>query len=390
VNALDIIIVAAVITAAFGGWRLGFVTRAASWVGLLAGLILAFKFLPNLFNVVHPEPASSRVLFAVGLLVGAAFLGQALGLIVGSRFRHVFPPGPLRTADRAFGGVAGVAGVLVVVWLALPQMADVPAWPARMARTSALARAIDDVAPAPPDWVRDVRRLVGNGAYPRVFDALRPSTNTGPPPANSGLPPDVAERVAASTVKISGQACGRIQEGSGFAAGPNLIVTNAHVVAGERHTTVMRPDGVRRAARVIAFDSDRDLAVLQVNDLGESPLAVGTGHVGMQGAVFGHPGGQDQVRAAPAAVRQEVEAVGRDLYDQHRTKRDVFILAAELHPGDSGGAVVDDTGTVVGVAFAIAPDKPTTAYALTAKELGAVLDEVGAKTVDTGPCLVDQ
>jgi S1-C subfamily serine protease len=103
--------------------------------------------------------------------------------------------------------------------------------------------------------------------------------------------------------------------------------------------------------------------------------------------VFGHPGGQDQLVAAPAAIRQEVTAVGRDLYDRHDTRRDVFILAAELHPGDSGGPLVDPSGAVVGVAFAIAPDQPGTSYALTSKELQAALAEPRPATVSTGPCL---
>jgi S1-C subfamily serine protease len=88
-------------------------------------------------------------------------------------------------------------------------------------------------------------------------------------------------------------------------------------------------------------------------------------------------------------VQQEVDAVGRDLYDSHTTHRDVFVLASVLHPGDSGGALVDRAGAVIGVAFAIAPDKPATAYALSTRELTADLSRPRGPAVATGPCLAD-
>ena len=124
--------------------------------------------------------------------------------------------------------------------------------------------------------------------------------------------------------------------------------------------------------------------------------------VGHQGAVFGHPGGQAQLAITPFLVRQYVSALGRDLYDQRDTKRDVFVLASNLAPGDSGGAVVDKSGTVIAMAFAIAPDRLGTSYALSYAEVRAFLtasrsgtipgDAAGANPivgVSTGPCLSD-
>jgi S1-C subfamily serine protease len=270
----------------------------------------------------------------------------------------------------------------------LPAMADVPGWPSRAVRESVLARTIHDVFPEPPDTLQALRRLVGEDQFPRVFSDLTPSRDVGPPPEASGLAPEVEATVARSTVKVSGAACRRIQEGSGFAAGPDLIVTNAHVVAGQRQTSVRRPDGRTLDATVIVFDPDRDLALLRVAGLGQDPLPIGDAEVGATGAVFGHPGGQESLRISPAAVRQRVNALGRDLYDSHPTRRDVFVLAANLRPGDSGGALVNASGTVVGVAFAIAPDRPGTAYALTTAELRPVLGAApSAGPADTGPCL---
>ncbi len=65
----------------------------------------------------------------------------------------------------------------------------------------------------------------------------------------------------------------------------------------------------------------------------------------------------------------------------------MLIIASGLRPGDSGSALVNDAGEVVGVAFAIAPDDAGVAYALTTRELDAALQENRGIEVDTGPCL---
>jgi len=95
------------------------------------------------------------------------------------------------------------------------------------------------------------------------------------------------------------------------------------------------------------------------------------------------------LRIATARVEEEVNALGRDLYDSHQTRRKVFILASDLHPGDSGGAVADANGNVIAVAFAIAPDRAGTAYALTSAEIRAVLAVPRGCPVSTQNCLSD-
>lgn len=373
-NQLDLIVALTVGAAALGGWRLGFLARVTSWLGLGLGVIIAGRFLPTALRALSSNDTAYRASVAVLVLLGGAFAGQALGLMVGLRIHKVLPIGPIRMVDRTVGGVLGAGGVLLSFWLfVLPWLVDLPGWPAQQARSSMFARVIDQYAPAPPDRFQALRRLIGDHNFPEVFDKLGPAPETGPPPAETGFAPGVQERVAASTVKVQGTACKRIQEGSGFAAGPNLVATNAHVVAGVKDPTVMRPDGKRLTAQLVYFDTDRDLALLRVNGLNQTPLAITTAKQGARAAVFGHPGGQDQLRVAPARISQQVTARGRDLYDAHRTDRDVFVLAATLHPGDSGAALTDLEGRVIGVAFAIAPDEPSTAYALTSKELNAAL-----------------
>jgi S1-C subfamily serine protease len=293
----------------------------------------------------------------------------------------------VRSADRSAGAVAGVVGVVIAVWVLLPVMVDVPGWFASQARSSAVARIVDDRLPDPPDTFDTLRRLVGEDQFGRVFtDLFKQAPDLGPPPTSTNIPQAVVDAVVPSTVKVHGVACQRIQEGSGFVVGDGLVATNAHVVAGEDETVVQRSDGTEVRARVVAFDPNRDLAVLSTSDLDRPALGRADIDEGGVGAVFGHPGG-GPLRAAPFSVGEKVTATGTDIYDQRETRREVLILASALRPGDSGAALIDPRGRVVGVAFAIAPDRPGVSYALGIDELEAVLAGELTRPVDTGTCL---
>jgi len=298
--------------------------------------------------------------------------------------------GALHQSDRIAGAVVGVAGVLVLMWLLIPALASSPGWTARAVRDSAVARAIDRLAPDPPSESETLGRLVGDQSFPEVFDTLT-SPDAGTPPSD-GIPAEAASRVTRSTVLVEGQACDRIQEGTGFVAGNNLIVTNAHVVAGESRTRIVTADGRRLETTVVAFDPNRDLAVLRVPGLGLPALAEADGQVDQQGALFGHPGG-GPLRQAPVRIAEQIVARGTDIYRSAPTERDVFVLAAVTAPGDSGGPVVDTDGRVMGVMFAYDISRQTTAYALSRPELDAVLGPVLAGTAPsspgTGECLAE-
>jgi S1-C subfamily serine protease len=393
VNALDIAILVVAALAALGGWRTGFLSRILSWLGLAAGIYLAVRYLPKVVRLASLSGSVARVALAVAVLLVAAFIGQALGFWVGSRLRSFLPFGGVRTLDRAVGAALGVVGVLAIVWLLAPSLAAVPGGVSQLTTGSVIARWVSNESRyfglSPPNTVQALRQLVGEDGFPQVFTQFGPSQDAGAPPAGDPVPPAVLSAAEASTVKVFGQACGLVQEGSGWAVAPGLVVTNAHVVAGEPagETQVMLPDGQTRKATVVLFNPDVDLALLRVRRLGEAPLPVANAYRGERGAVLGHPGGQDSLAVQPAAVADEVLAKGEDLYYSRETLRRVLVLAAELAKGDLGAPLVNPAGQVVGIAFAIAPDRPTTAYALATSELGQILAEPHSRAVPTGPCI---
>ncbi|MGI8797474.1 MAG: MarP family serine protease [Acidimicrobiia bacterium] len=387
-NLLDGILAVAIGAAAYGGYRLGFVTRALSWAGLAAGVAVALVFVDNLADALRDEPERSRLVASLAFVFVLGTLGQVAGLVAGSAIRARLPAriGASR-GDRIAGGVTGALGVLIGLWLLIPALTSAPGWTARATRGSEIVRFVDRVAPSPPDAARDLARRVRDAGFPDVFDdPFGGPGDVGPAPT-AGLAPEVSALVEPSVVKVEGQACDQIQSGSGFVASEDTVVTNAHVVAGEHRTVVETEDGRELDAAVVAFDPARDLAVLRVRDLDLPPLERAAAGEGDTGAVYGHPGG-GELRAAPARIAEVVTARGTDIYRTGRIDRSVFVLAAALAPGDSGGPLVDQRGRVVGVAFAVDPGDAGTAYALTREELDPVLSEAAATPTDTGPCLV--
>ncbi len=388
-DALDGVVILVALAAAVGGYRMGFLARAGSWAGIVAGIYVAARFLPQVLDATASSSAGTRLAITVGLLIAGALVGQLLGLFLGSRLSQVLPPGPLRQGDRLIGAGAGAFGVLVVLWLLVPTLASVNGWPASQTEGSAIARFLSDNFPRPPNTFQALRRLVGQQGFPEVFNGLAPGGSVGTPPAGSPLSAPVVATVAQSTVKVEGQACDRIQDGSGFAVAPDLVVTNAHVVAGEPagSTQVLTYAGRVLPARVVMFDPNRDVALLAVDNLGDAPLPVVTGAVGDKGDIFGHPEGQDSLAVIPAQVAQEITAVGSNLYDTATISRDVYVLAAHVVPGDSGGALVDAAGQVIGVTFATDAAHPDKAYALTSRVLDQALAEPRGYSVSTRGCI---
>jgi len=386
VNGFDLALAAVLGLAAWGGWRLGLVRGVLGWIGFVIGLVIGVVFVDDVTNRFASATPQARFAIACAFLLLVVIIVQTLGIALGSVVASVLPPsGAIRTADHAGGALVGVLACLVILWLLIPALAANPGWSARGVRGSWIARQVQAIAPDPPPSVEALGRLLGEAPFPAVFRQLT-DPGAGDPPLD-GLDPAVAAAVTSGVVRVEGQACDLVVDGSGFAVSDSVVVTNAHVVAGERSTSVFTEDGRRRDAVVVAFDPARDLALLRVGG-GLDPLPLGDISLDGVGAVVGHPGG-GPLRSAPARVDRIVDARGTDIYRSATTSRDVLVLAARLAPGDSGAPFVDATGSVVGVAFAVDPGDDTTAYALSRRELDAVLaGGLGATApVDTGPCL---
>ncbi|MFM7270605.1 MAG: CvpA family protein [Actinomycetes bacterium] len=383
-NALDVTVLALALLGAVVGASLGLVRGLAVWCGTALGAIGATALLPAVSDR-SGSSSSGAVLAPMLLVVGLMAGGGLLGAAVRRSLRRDGSPRDPGRIDRSLGSAVGAFAVLLGVWLLLPVVSAARTWPPELSSGSLTVRGIDRFAPGPPAAVVEAARRVA-AANPGAHAPLDPGADVGAPPTVSDLDPAAVARALRSSVRIEGRACATLQDGSGVVIGRDLVLTNAHVVAGERSTAVVRPDGSAVPARVVAFDGRADAAVLRVPGLGLPALPQGTTDIGRIVATIGHPGG-GPVRVAPTRIAERIRARGTDILGRGRTRRAVLVLAAELEPGDSGSPLVDAQGRVVGLAFAIDPDAPRTAYALEPSEYRELVAGAGTQPVSTGACV---
>ncbi len=392
-NILDWIIVVVMCLAAYGGWHIGLLARVFSWIGIGVGLYFGAKLAYLALVALKLSNPVLSLVVEVAIIASVCLICQSIGMFIGLKLSKIVGLGPLRLLDKILGAIFGFVMIVALVWILIPSLVNVNGVVSRQARTSKIVSAIGKYLPGQPASIRNFTQLVESGNFPEVFQGVSSSPYAGPPPISSPVSAQTISIAEASTVKVTGTACGYVLDGSGFSAiGNNLVVTNAHVIAGEARTTVITPNGYRLNAVPIAFDEKIDIAILRVpglqrHDPQEVPLTLTPAQIGSTVVDLGHPGGVDQIVVAPAKVYSEVTATGRDLYNSAIVSRDIYILSAKIIQGDSGSPIVNSSGQAVGVVFALAPDQPSTGYALAPSEVRKVANEISPNSVSTGRCI---
>ena len=384
-NLLDAVVLGVVAIGATVGYRVGFVIRALSWIGLSAGVIIGLRLMPRVARSLSANTPSYRLLAVATLLFALALIGHSIGLVVSQALRdRLFRSPRVSGLDRLAGGALGAVGALALLWLLVPAMRSTPGWAAQETRDSAMVALVDRYAPTPPHAARVLGRIVGEAPYPVLAND---DTSTGQPPTTDAGP-TIDTRAARSVVLVSGDACDLRLSGTGFAVGPDLVITNAHVVAGEHQTQITTSDGRRLDARVVIFNGRHDVAVLRVRDANFTPLPLGATRIGTIATVLGHPGGGN-LRATPARVARRIGIPRTDIYRSATIQTSIVGLAAHLIAGDSGAPVVGADGLVQAMVFAIDPARETTGFALSSEELQPFITAAtqNVAPVSTGSCL---
>jgi S1-C subfamily serine protease len=388
VNLLDVGIVVLVILAAVNGFRRGASLQLSTYAGLLVGLFVGALLAPRFAHLVNSPLAQAGI--ALLVLITFAAVGDAAGWLIGSRIWAIARRSALGTVDSVAGSVvSAVAGLLVIWFLAFNLINGPVAGVSREIEGSSIIRSMDRILPRPPSLLAEVRQLFNRFGFPEVFADIPPAP-AGPVKAPSDKQIRKAIRIASpSTVKIVGEACGAIQEGSGFVASTHSVVTNAHVVAGVRNPMVQVQNGGTIHALTVLFDPGLDIAILRVQSGIGPPLKLDPDDLkrGAPGAVLGYPHG-GSLTAGAAAVRRELDAVGRDIYGRRTVERNVYELQALVVPGNSGGPFVETDGSVAGVVFAASTTDPNVGYAISSPEVIPKLQKAEGRTsgVGTGTC----
>jgi len=377
VNLADWIAIAVVLIAAFGGLRRGLVLSAFSLVGLAAGAYVGSRVAPH---VLHGGSTSKWTPAAglIGAVIGAMLL-QFAALLAGSFIRGGLKLPPLRLIDTAGGLLLGTAIGLGIVWVGASVALLTPGETRirQEVERSAIVKHLD--AALPPRTLLNL--LARIDPFPSIVGPKPPSL-----PPSKGVLRDPSIRAAATRViKVLGLACGVGVEGTGWVAANDLVVTAAHVVAGEENTTIEIPgQGLSRRADVVVLDVHNDIAVLHVENLGLKPLRLADPRSGAAVAIIGYPldGG---LRATPGRIGLTATVLTQDALGHGPVTRTITAVAGDVQHGDSGGPAVDAGGSVQSSIFA-ARLNSASGYGVPPSILRDDLANAGTQRVSTGSC----
>lgn len=377
-TAIDIVIVVLTLAMAAWGYAQGLIVGALSLAGFVGGGLLGSRLGPMLL-----EDGARSPFAPVFALVGALLIGGLLasGLeLLGFRLR--------RGLGNRIGLLDGLGGALLIACLALGL-----AW---------LAGAVLLQTPGVRELRREVQRSeilqVLNETLPPSGGVLNALARFDPFPRIDGPDPDVrppnarivrdrdVRAARQSVVRILGSACGLGVQGSGWIAADGVVVTNAHVIAGQEDTTVELPDGSRHDADAIWFDARNDLAIVRSSGVSGTPaldLDVDA-PPGTSAAVLGYPqNGPFDVR--PGRLGETERIRSEDAYGRGPVSRRVTVVRGRVRSGNSGGPMVDAQGEVVTTIFAATVGGRPGGYGVPASLVRGALRRAGPR-VSTGPC----
>ncbi|MDA0170014.1 MarP family serine protease [Solirubrobacter taibaiensis] len=376
---IDWLIVGVIVLLGLFGWAQGFVAGALALFGFAAGAFIGTRIGPLVLDEGSRSPWSPAFALVGALIAGMVF---AIGFEgIGARLRGRVTSPAATAVDGFLGSVLTACVGVGIVWV-LGALALANGGEARReVQRSTILQSINAVLPPSSGLLDALARL---DPFPRIDG---PEARV-PAPAAGIARAEGVRAAAASVVKILGNACGLGVEGSGWVAGNGLVVTNAHVVAGQKDTRVLvrgREPGLDAVA--VSFDPKNDLAVLRVDGLDAPALSLaGNPKTGTSAAILGFPGnGPYDVRAGRIGETREV--ITQDAYGQGPVRRSITSLRGAVRSGNSGGPMVDKDGQVVTTVFAATTSGPRGGFGVpNAIAREALQRSQTSNGVSTGPC----
>jgi S1-C subfamily serine protease len=379
-TAIDWIIVAVAIGFGFWGYGHGLIVGALTLGGFVGGAVLGSRVGPALLEGGSESPYAPLTALLGGLLVGAVFAVTMEGLA--QRLRSRFVRGPAGGAVDGAGGAVlfaalalGLAWVFGAVALHTPGARDLRS----SVQESAILRGLNEVLPPSGPVLNVLNRI---DPTPEVRG---PEARVAAPDAEIARDPDV-RAAGDAVVRVLGTACGLGVAGSGWVAGPGLVVTNAHVVAGQDDTSITTLSGAELDATPIHYDPRNDVAVLEVAGLEGPALPFAAPREDAEGAVLGYPE-NGPLTISPARLGRTGTALSEDSYGRGPVERLMTPFRAEVRSGNSGGPLVDADGGVLTTVFAAAVGTRRKSGLGVPNEIAQRALEQAEEPVDTGPCV---
>ena len=375
---LDWGIVAFAVAMGIWGYRQGLIVGALTLAGFIGGAFAGSRLGPLLLSGGSESPYSPLFAALGALLVGALVAVMLESVALGLRHR-VIRGRTLHALDGAGGAALIVAVALGLAWV----------FGAAALHTPGTAELRGDVQRS-----LILRNL--NDLLPPSGPVLNALSRVDPAPTISGPAVPVARpdgaivndpEVAAarrSVVRILGTACGLGVEGSGWVAAPDLVVTNAHVVAGQDDTTVTTEAGASLPATAVHYDPGNDLAILRIDAPIPALEIASEQRRGTAGALLGYPE-NGPFKTTPVRLGDTRTVLSEDSYGRGPVQRRIAFLRGSVRSGDSGGPIVDSAGRVLATVFAATASAPAGGFAVPDELVQLALGDTSSP-VDTGPC----
>jgi S1-C subfamily serine protease len=372
-HVIDVVLIIACFSFAAAGYRQGFIIGLTAFLGFLAGGILGVFMAPELVKILSDE--LGQAIFAVGIVLTMATVGQLLGAAAGAWLRGQVTWHPAHAIDAGAGAVLGVVSLLVVSWFVGSALASAPVSDlSEKVKQSEVLGFVDNYMPDSADRLyASLARVLDKNGITQVFGPFDNEKIIPVEEPDSGpLAAPAIRDARRSIVKVEGaaQSCRKALEGTGFVYAPQRVMTNAHVVAGVTNPTVsVGGTEARLPGKVVLFDADRDIAVIYVPGLEAPALDFDTSGSRRDSAVVAGFPLNGPYHLEKARIREEINARGPDIYSEGVVERNVFSLFAKIEPGNSGGPLLSPSGKVYGLIFAKSVQDAETGYALTASEI---------------------
>lgn len=382
---LDLALILALLSYLIYGLRNGFLVTLGGIAGFAAGAVAAFFAVPLVSDFVNDSGWRLTAIVAAAVVLMA--MGHGFGTMIGHKIRGAVRIKPLRAVDRLVGGAVNVVvSALVMSMLAFSVSALGVPFVSQQLAESKVIRYIDGLTPVPlKATMAQLRSTVIGDGIPTLLEGLDQGPQVPVPNASTDTP--ALNRAAQSVLKIAGTAyqCGQNQTGTGFVVSPGRVVTNAHVVAGVSQPVVETLDGRAMPGRVVYFDTRHDLAVLAVDGLPSEPLALTSDLPNGSPAAFaGYPHG-GPFKSNPATVQDITSVLVPDIYGNNPAPEEIYRLAGDVQPGNSGGPLLTMEGLVAGVIFAKATSDTEMGFAITMDDLFPVASQAASFSVPVSP-----
>jgi S1-C subfamily serine protease len=380
-TAIDWAIVVVALAFGYWGYGHGLIVGALTLGAFAGGAVLGSRLGPELLANGSESAYAPLTALLGGLLCGAILAVAIEGFAQGLRSRYVRGSGRA-VLDGAGGAALFATLALGLAWVFGAAALHTPG--ARELRTavqrSAILTRLNDALPP-------------SGPILNVLNRIDPTPEVEGPEArvahpNAAIARDPEVRAAgASVVRVLGTACGLGVEGSGWVAEPGIVVTNAHVVAGQDDTTVTTQSGTELDATAIRYEPRDDVAVLAVDGLDAAPLPLAPApQKGTEGAVLGYPE-NGPFTLTPARLGETGQVSSQDSYGRGPVTRLMTPFRADVRSGNSGGPLVGGDGEVLTTVFAAAVGgKPESGLGVPNEIVEAALQRASGP-VDTGPCV---